>query len=654
MDLDQFIESIMKCEKEVHYPHSMYHSEGVKYLHLKQYEKAVNFFDSALQKDPTNINSWLKRSETFLGLKEYEKAKEDAMRAIKLNPLSAKAIDLKGQAEYLMGDFEDGYLTYLKGQNLIPGNEKLRLGKQLCQEAMDNSLRPVRKMTVVTDDLRLLRRQSDEGFKQHISGLRGRQATYERFLSDKKFLEALLSDKCRKSIHSLCKEVIQYIENSQRFWSMQMPLHTRKKIPKFPRKSVIKPMAQPVEVFICRAAKRRCSWELEKGRVNSCITEVYKLLERIKSIPDKFFLEKIKLKGDALHLLSLAHQRKGNHTLFLRYLYQELELAKDDGLIFMKIRALHHLGSYYLKSRNLQKTYFCLENIISVLNFCEAEKFFELNDILEKEALEEFKAAKKWTDDFVSNLQDYIQDTIISPAANLVKRGTIEALRKSSDSEDVLSDSQLTNSDITDLKSETSSLQKSSVTECADNDIQHTNSENTDFKEETVTVQKSVLPESADYDIQSTSSHNIDFKEEISSVSEGVRSDCQRASSDSFDFKDETTSSSLAQESEDILPRISSKADDTMQVKISDDSNYDEDVPLTQSEIQHDISSHTNTEMVTKYPEVDESTSDEIKNLKQTSVSEEDTDEMDKSESQISEERTDISTEIEEAPENSE
>ena len=272
MDLDEYLESLMKPKNAPKFPLSMYYSEGTKYLRLFQYEKALQFLNEAVEHDPTNIKSLIKRSKCFIGLKEYHKAIVDADKVLQMCPNNVHAIDLKGEAQYLMGDFEGGFLTYFEGRKTNPVNQVLRLGTQLCQDALDNSLHPRLGVKYIKDDVAgILKTEKDYEKFQNL--LKYRRSTRECFGKDAKFMEDLMADKNLKSVHGFCKEAIDYIRHRERFWSMETPFHSRKKY-----QEIKIPQAFEKNIRICNAAKQRAQSSLYRGKFDDCISEATNLL----------------------------------------------------------------------------------------------------------------------------------------------------------------------------------------------------------------------------------------------------------------------------------------------------------------------------------------------------------------------------------------
>lgn len=417
MDLDAFLESLMKTEKVRKYPLSMYYSEGTKYLNLCQYEKALEYLDNAVDIDPINVKSLLKRIKCLIALREYRKAIEDASKVLRIYPNCIAAIDLKGQAQYLMGDFEGGYLTYLEGRKVKPFNNNFRLGEQLCKQALDNSLQPsVRIKFNKHDNYALAKIEKDD--KAFESQLKYRKSARECFGKDRKFMEDLMTDSNLTSIHGFCEETVNYIKACERFWTMDKPLHTRQKLPKIIKRDVKKPLVADRQLSICKAAKRRAESELQRGRIHDCLSEAEKLLIFIERLPVEKGKDKMKLKCDALHLKSIAYRKEDKISLYTQYLMKELEVANEFDLKIPQTRTYHMLGEYYQKNGNMSRVFLCFDKVISAV---DPKKIDELAmEEVSVEEVQQLEEARAWANSIVSNVKLSIRESIISPIVDTI------------------------------------------------------------------------------------------------------------------------------------------------------------------------------------------------------------------------------------------
>ncbi|GBM44433.1 Tetratricopeptide repeat protein 25 [Araneus ventricosus] len=230
MDLDEEEEEQEKV-KGPKFPLCMYITEGVKYLKLGMFDKAINCFNSALEREPTNEKSLLGRAKCFMNKGMYTEAKDDAEAALRTNPKSPQAKMLQAETEYFLGDFERSFLTCARAHNSRPNYGAFKLGFQSCRRSIDNALRP--DVQIFFDD------EDVEGVERLLSGEPLQEEDAKRcddqnqlvsYEDDLQFLKDLLSDKIVESVHPECEYSVEFLEDRQHFWKYQNP-KTSKDIP---------------------------------------------------------------------------------------------------------------------------------------------------------------------------------------------------------------------------------------------------------------------------------------------------------------------------------------------------------------------------------------------------------------------------------------
>ncbi|XP_055943746.1 outer dynein arm-docking complex subunit 4-like [Argiope bruennichi] len=418
MDLDSYLESLMNPEYVPKFPFSLFYSEGSKYLRMRLYKKALERLDEALMDEPSNVKALLTRAKVHIYMRQYEKAKEDATEAVKLWPGYSEAFDLKGRSEFMMGDFEGAYLTYLAGREVRPDIEKLRLGQQLCEESMKNSMKIMSGFKVDRDDIYLMSKVKDGGvrFAQRSSN---RLPNYERFSKDKKILQELLLDEDVKNVHGLCKESLDDIHQFERFWAMQKPLHCRKKAParnkRITKKGTI--------LQLMTSMKNRCQDYLRNDNLDLCIADGEKLMRLMESYSGAPTERSIKLKAEIYHLMSFAYDEKKDDKLCLDFLQKELEISQKSEYIHPQIRAFHHLGIYYMRKRDYQSACSSFLGVTEALKPDRLKKYLEDRErhVIEDETkdekhkdLAEIEAAEIWARNFKQRLTALLPQSAIN------------------------------------------------------------------------------------------------------------------------------------------------------------------------------------------------------------------------------------------------
>jgi len=87
-------------------------TKGKELLRLEQYEKALPYFDTVLEKDPTNLDALLAKSTIHLLNKEFEEASSTLDKILELNPNDVEALNLKMIATGGLGKSQEAG-TYL-------------------------------------------------------------------------------------------------------------------------------------------------------------------------------------------------------------------------------------------------------------------------------------------------------------------------------------------------------------------------------------------------------------------------------------------------------------------------------------------------------------------------------------------------------------
>ncbi|XP_015920955.1 outer dynein arm-docking complex subunit 4-like [Parasteatoda tepidariorum] len=420
-ELDLFLESILNPKRPPTFPLSLHYSEGVKFLQLRKYKLALEQFNKAYEMDPNSFKVLVKRCKCFLGMRQFEHALADARAALQLNHSSLEVIDLKGKVEYQKGDFEAGYKTYKKGLEIRPMNNFLKIGRQLCEEAMNNSMKKETKIIIDSQDILNLKDARERKFKPCW---RDKVPFLQNFLSDKEFLKQLLADSAATDVRSLCQETISLISENQRFWAMQMPCKRKTKTDK------IHPRRKSANVQHIIFLISRCRFFKKRGLTDSCISECKKLMKIIEDSSDIPQNDKLNLKIDILHLLGAVYKQTKNSTLYLQCLHEELRLSQEHDMVIGFIRASHSLAKYYQKWENLAKFYKYFSILNDKLKSDRFHMFWENRDkfknvygirALQEESLKEVEEAMIWAYGVEAKLRKHIHETILEPAYDIIK-----------------------------------------------------------------------------------------------------------------------------------------------------------------------------------------------------------------------------------------
>ncbi|XP_072104917.1 outer dynein arm-docking complex subunit 4 isoform X7 [Mobula birostris] len=117
-----------------------YKSEGDRLYRRGEYEKAVQSYTLALQREPKNKNCLVARSHCFLLMGNTAAALSDAEASQAESKDFPKGLYRKAESLYAKGEFELALMYYHRGHKLRPDDRLFRLGIQKAQEAIANSV----------------------------------------------------------------------------------------------------------------------------------------------------------------------------------------------------------------------------------------------------------------------------------------------------------------------------------------------------------------------------------------------------------------------------------------------------------------------------------------------------------------------------------
>ena len=92
----------------------------------QNFDKAVEFYSTAIDETPTDHTIYGNRSACYFKMKEFDKAVTDAEKCIELKPDWVKGYQRKGNALSGNGNRAEAMITYQKGLEVDPSNELLQ------------------------------------------------------------------------------------------------------------------------------------------------------------------------------------------------------------------------------------------------------------------------------------------------------------------------------------------------------------------------------------------------------------------------------------------------------------------------------------------------------------------------------------------------
>jgi len=99
----------------------------------EDYEEALEFYKQALNIDATDSEIYSNLAQTYLKLKKYQDARDNASKSLELNPENSKALLRKGIACYYLKDYEIALENFNKGHSLKPGDKTFDTWIAKCQ-----------------------------------------------------------------------------------------------------------------------------------------------------------------------------------------------------------------------------------------------------------------------------------------------------------------------------------------------------------------------------------------------------------------------------------------------------------------------------------------------------------------------------------------
>lgn len=102
-----------------------YKEKGSKAFAAQQFVEALEFFTTALKEDPTNHTIYSNRSATYMALKDYDKALEDANKTIQFKPDWPKGYYRQGAALEQLLRYPEAYSAFQAGLKIAPDDASL-------------------------------------------------------------------------------------------------------------------------------------------------------------------------------------------------------------------------------------------------------------------------------------------------------------------------------------------------------------------------------------------------------------------------------------------------------------------------------------------------------------------------------------------------
>lgn len=115
------------------------------------YEEALKLYTLAIEADGTIAEYFVKRSQTYIKLTQYEAAEEDASKACELDPSNSKAFLRKGVAQFHRKKYKDALESLEAGLKLDEKDDNFQKWIEKCKAKIPADAPPPAKTEPVKD-----------------------------------------------------------------------------------------------------------------------------------------------------------------------------------------------------------------------------------------------------------------------------------------------------------------------------------------------------------------------------------------------------------------------------------------------------------------------------------------------------------------------
>ncbi|KAM3597153.1 uncharacterized protein V6R79_000569 [Siganus canaliculatus] len=338
-----------------------------------EYKKATESYTKALAAKPGDKTCLVVRSKCYLKMGQSENALEDAEASLKENKKYFEGLYQKAEALYYMGEFEFALVFYHRGQKLRPQLQKVRLGIQKAQEAIENSVGNPSVKLEIKGDLSFLRK--DEERAQPITALehltkekkqqsqktpKNEKTTKQllgEFYSDKKFLENLLQDKDLikgkmrdgEQLQDVIQSCLSYLDTWTDFRNQEQPIcapeRDRKRTQQKHNKLSHAASFQPAHILLKNLED--IDAQLMSGNAEASFKKAEKVMKIVQRWSEKDVPNKKEVLASLHSCIGNALIDLGDMEAALDHYQKDLELAKQCKLPDAVSRALDNIGRAY-------------------------------------------------------------------------------------------------------------------------------------------------------------------------------------------------------------------------------------------------------------------------------------------------------------------
>ena len=109
---------------------------GLSYLNEKRFDKALEYFNKIIAKDPSNVLGWMGKGVSYVGLKNYDQAITYFKKSLEMSPNNKDILRWLGIAYHMKGDCKTSVDYYSAALKIDPQNTKFLAEKKISDECL--------------------------------------------------------------------------------------------------------------------------------------------------------------------------------------------------------------------------------------------------------------------------------------------------------------------------------------------------------------------------------------------------------------------------------------------------------------------------------------------------------------------------------------
>ncbi|CAG2250489.1 TTC25 [Mytilus edulis] len=330
--------------------------EGEYFVHVKQFQKAIESFTKALEMSTGDKNCLVTRSKCWLQLGNAENALTDAEEALREDKDFIRGLYQKAEALYQLGDFETALVFFHRGHKLRPELQELRMGiqnlkkqlitalvqKELAQQAFSAKSKTSysdskAKQSKGTYQKPGAKKEAKKERERPKSG--GDSKTIKQLLGelygDKEYLEKLMKDKSltgekspmERDIKHKVYDGLEYLNSRADFWRQQKPMYARKRDKEKSRRSA-KQQSRDPRSYILRSLDE-IEEDQSEGKYEQSLKKAQKVLKQVEGMSSDELQNRAEIMATLYSSIGNAYLEMNNFNRSMEYHERDLELSRE-------------------------------------------------------------------------------------------------------------------------------------------------------------------------------------------------------------------------------------------------------------------------------------------------------------------------------------